>query len=78
MTELTATRTEPSADQRLANARALRSAGEIERATALASDIVAAHPNHVAALRLLGQLARRDGNAELAITSFSQALAQSP
>ena len=78
MTGLTATPAEPTADQRLAEARDLRSAGEIAQATALVSGIVAEHPNHVGALRLLGQLARRDGDAELAIESFSRAMALEP
>lgn len=78
MIELTATHTEPTLDQRLAAARALRAAGEIADALALVAEIVASHPDHVSALRLQGQLARRDGNAELAITSFSRALQQAP
>lgn len=78
MTELSATRTESTAEQRLAEARVLRSAGEIESALALVTGIVGDHPNHAGALRLLGQLARHNGDAELAIDSFSRALALDP
>lgn len=78
MTQVAAPHSERTANQRLADARALRSAGEIEGAMALVAGIVADDPANVTALRLLGQLARRDGNSDLAIESFERALAQAP
>lgn len=66
------------ADQAVIEARRLRDADEIDAATAMAQQAVAADPTHIGALRLLGALSRQTGAAEISIGSFQRALTLSP
>ena len=66
------------ADKAVLEARRLRESGKLDEAASLVAAVVQDEPTHLGAIRLMGSMATQAGATELAISSYSQALALSP